>query len=373
MSRRGSVTKRQRRKGVAYEARWYEDDVQRSRTFTTAADANAFLNDTLARLARGDNVTWVGDRISLQDWYEEWLTRPIRPSTRSRDRGVMERWWLPTLQDHLLTKIKRHHIQGVVDRMSATLAPSTVATNYGVMRDCMAAAVNEDMVARTPCRGIKLPAKDTTKTIRFLEPEELDRLADAIDPYYRALIYIAGVIGLRWSECVGLVVSQVDLLQRTLTVDRTLTEVRGVLHLGPPKTKAGRRTITLPPFVVNELAAHLKLAGLTAANSDSLVFTSPQGGPMLRANFGRRTWNPAVKASGLRGLTFHGLRHTAAGLMVAGGYSPAIIQQRLGHASIRTTMDIYGHLLPSADASVAAGLEAMWSSRTTTRSADESS
>lgn len=365
MSRRGSVTKRQRRKGVAYEARWYEEDVQKSRTFDTAADANAFLNDTLARLARGDNVTWQGDRTTLREFYDEWMQRPVRPSTLSRDKTVMERWWLPSLSDHLLTKIKRHHIQGVIDKMAMTLGPSTVATNYGVMRDCMAAAVNEDMIARTPCRGIKLPAKDTTKKIRFLEPEELDRLADAIDPNYRALIYVAGVIGLRWSECVGLVVGQVDLLQRKLTVDRTLTEVRGILHHGPPKTQAGRRTITLPPFVVSEIAVHLQRAGLTAANRDNLVFTSPQGGPMLRANFNRRTWNPAIRQSKLSGLTFHGLRHTAAGLMIAGGYSPAIIQQRLGHASIRTTMDIYGHLLPSADASVAAGLEAMWSSRRT--------
>lgn len=81
---------------------------------------------------------------------------------------------------------------------------------------------------------------------------------------------------------------------------------------------------------------------------------------MVRANFGKRTWNPAIKAAQLTGLTFHGLRHTAAGLMISGGYSPAIIQKRLGHANIATTMDVYGHLLPSADAGVAAGLDRMW-------------
>jgi integrase len=59
----------------------------------------------------------------------------------------------------------------------------------------------------------------------------------------------------------------------------------------------------------------------------------------------------------LEGLTFHGLRHTAVGLMIALGYQPAVIQKRMGHASIRTTLDVYGHLLPSADEAVAGGLD----------------
>ncbi len=361
MSRRGSVTKRQRRKGVAYEARWYEDGKQRSKNFHTAADANAYLNDVLAKLARGENSSWAGDKTTLEEWCRLWLTRPVRASTASRDRTVMDRWWLPNLGDYQLSKIKRMHIQAVVELMAAKLASSTIKTNYGVMRSCMLAAVGEEMLARTPCRAIALPSPDTTKDgIRFLEPGELDLLAATIDPDYRALIYVAGVIGLRWSECVGLQVRDVDLLQRKLSIERTLTEVRGTMHSGPPKTKAGRRTISLPNFVALELAQHLQRHNLTGANASALVFTAPGGGPMVRANFGKRTWNPAIKAAQLTGLTFHGLRHTAAGLMISGGYSPAIIQKRLGHANIATTMDVYGHFLPSADAGVAACLDRMW-------------
>lgn len=359
MSTRGSVSKRQRRKGVVWEARWYEDGKQRSKNFASAADARAYLNAALAKIARGDTVTWAGATTTLQEWFGTWMQRPVRPSTASRDRGVMERWWLPVLGDKPLRDIKRMHVQAVVESMA--LAPATVRTNYGVMRACMAAAVGEDMIGRTPCRAIRLPSLDTDKDdIRFLEPHELDRLADTLHPDYRALIYVAGVLGLRWSECVGLQVRSVDLLHMRLTVERTLTEVRGVLQDGPPKTKAGRRTITVPEFVANELAQHLQRRGLTAADQQELVFTGPGGGALRRANFGKRAFDPAVKASGLDGLTFHGLRHTAAGLMIACGYSPAIIQKRLGHANIATTMDVYGHLLPSADAAVADGLERLW-------------
>ncbi len=67
----------------------------------------------------------------------------------------------------------------------------------------------------------------------------------------------------------------------------------------------------------------------------------------------------------LEGLTFHGLRHTAVGFMIALGYQPAVIQKRMGHASIRTTMDVYGHLLPSVDEAVADGLERFFTSEKT--------
>jgi integrase len=69
-----------------------------------------------------------------------------------------------------------------------------------------------------------------------------------------------------------------------------------------------------------------------------------------------------VEEAKLPGLTFHGLRHTAVGFMIALGYQPAVIQKRMGHASIRTTMDVYGHLLPSVDEAVADGLERMFTS-----------
>lgn len=361
MSTRGSVTKRRRRKGWAYEARWYEDDQQRSRSFNTAADANAFLNDVLTKLNRGEQTTWAGASITLDEHFRAWMERPARATTLSRDRQVMQRNFLPKLGGVPLAKIKPTHVQAAVKEMESRLAPATVRTNYGVLRACLAAAVEDDLIARSPCRGVRLPAEAEDKEeVRFLEPGELDRLAAAVPEAYRALIYVAGVLGLRWSECVGLRVDAVDLLKRMLTVKETMSEVNGKLVSAPTKTKASRRSLHMPAFVAHELAQHLQRRRLTAANGDALIFTAPEGGPLRRMNFRRRVFGPAVAAAGLDGLTFHGLRHTAAGLMISLGYQPGVIQKRLGHASIRTTMDVYGHLLPSTDATVADGLDRLW-------------
>ena len=102
------------------------------------------------------------------------------------------------------------------------------------------------------------------------------------------------------------------------------------------------------------LAEHLARRG--RPGPDELVFVSPEGEPLRASHFRRRVWAPAVELADLPGLTFHGLRHSAAGLMIELGAHPRVIQQRLGHASGRTTIDAYGRVLPEVDDRVTAGL-----------------
>lgn len=130
------------------------------------------------------------------------------------------------------------------------------------------------------------------------------------------------------------------------------------MAVAPVKTRASRRTISAPPFVVEMLAAHLAATGRTEPGD--LVFQRTDGGPLRATNFRTRVWAPAVSTAKLDGLTFHGLRHTAVGFLIALGVNAPVIQKRMGHASIRTTIDVYGHLLPSADEAVADQLGSMW-------------
>ena len=94
----------------------------------------------------------------------------------------------------------------------------------------------------------------------------------------RALVLLAAFGGLRWGELTGLRRRRVDLLDRTVTVAEILTEVNGRFDLGPPKTEAGRRTVVLSAFLVDELASHLEQRG--APGPEGLVFPAPEGGPM---------------------------------------------------------------------------------------------
>jgi integrase len=171
---------------------------------------------------------------------------------------------------------------------------------------------------------------------------------------YQPMTYVAGVLGLRWSEVAGLRVGRVDFLRRTVTVAETLAGVNGRPHVADVKTKAARRTLGMPPELAELLAAHLSRRARPAPQE--YVFVAPNGGPMRPSNFRQRVWQPAAARAGLDGLTFHGLRHSAVGLMIELGAHVEAIKQRMGHSSIRVTSDVYGSVLPSVDEAVTAGL-----------------
>lgn len=123
------------------------------------------------------------------------------------------------------------------------------------------------------------------------------------------------------------------------------------MYVGPLKTKESRRVVTIPASLADELAT------LVRTDTD-LVFPTPSGGPLRRTNFRRRFWAPAVERAGISPApTYHHLRHTAAALAIAEGAHPKAIQARLGHASITTTLNLYGHLFPSLDVDLAERLD----------------
>jgi integrase len=268
---------------------------------------------------------------------------------------VNDKHFVSTFGARALGSITPLDVGGVVERMAERLAPSTVRTNYGVLRAILRAAVDAELIAASPCRRVRLPADDRDRG-RFLSAEELKRLADEMPVEYQPMVYLAGVLGLRWSEIAGLRVSRIDFLRSTLEVAETCAEVGGRVAYAPPKTRASRRTLSVPAFLVAMLAEHLAHRG--RPDADALVFVAPEGGPLRRSTFRTRVFDPAVKRSGLDGLTFHGLRHTAVGLMIETGAHIEAIKQRLGHSSIRVTSDVYGSLLPTVDESVTAELEA---------------
>ena len=145
--------------------------------------------------------------------------------------------------------------------------------------------------------------------------------------------------GLRWSELAALLVGRVDLMRRPFDIAEAMTEVNGGrLVWGTPKTHEAR-SVPLPRFLVDELAAHV--AGRPA---DALVFTTAAGAPLRNRN-ARRAWFDAAAAEiGEAGLTPHELRHTAASLAVSAGANVKAVQRMLRHASAVMTLDRYADL-----------------------------
>ena len=352
------IERRVRNAKTTYRAR-YRDPAGRehAKVFARKADAQRFLTEMENHKLKG---TWTDPalgRVLFRDWLGEWwaTTTNLRPTTRERNETLLRRYALPRFGDVALVAISQRDVRAwVADLSGRGLAPATVQKAYQLLGKVMGAAVDAGMVMQTPCRRVPLP-KVEREEMRFLTPAEIARLADAIDQRYRALVLVAAYGGLRIGELAGLRRRRVDLLRGTVEVAEIVTEAEGVLRFGPPKTRAGRRTVGLPRAVVDELAAHL-----VRAESEAFVFAAPEGGPLRVHGFRARVWRPATRRAELDGLRIHDLRHTAVALWIAVGANPKEVAARAGHTSVSFTLDRYGHLYPEADTALRDRLDSLY-------------
>jgi integrase len=234
--------------------------------------------------------------VRFREWLQEWwaTTTNLRRTTAVRDETYLRLYVLPRFGDLSLAAIGQRDVRAwVADLTSRELAPATVVKAYHLLGKVLAGAVDAGMIAQSPCRRVSLP-KIEREEMRFLTPVEIARLVDAIQPRYRALVLVGAYGGLRIGELAGLRRERVDLLRGTVEVAEIVTEVEGKLQIGPPGTRASRRTIGRPRAVVNVLAEHLAPGGQPA----DFVFTGPEGGPLRIANFRNRIWRPAITAAG---------------------------------------------------------------------------
>ena len=260
---------------------------------------------------------------------------------------------MPTLGPRPIGSVTPRDIQSLVnDWVASGKAPRTVRRQYGVLRAVCNAAVANDLIVRSPCRAIKLPSIEPVNR-RLPSADDLARLADALGED-AGIMWLGAVLGLRWGETVGLRVGRLDLLRGELMVAEQQTRGRGGAPVsGPPKSAAGRRTLSLPAPLAEMLAAHLHRRGLSAADADALVFVAPQGGPVRYDKWRRRVWMPACSAAGIEGLAFHDLRRVNATVLVAGGIDVKTAQARLGHSDPRLTLAVYAQATGEGDRTAA--------------------
>jgi integrase len=248
-----------------------------------------------------------------------------------------------------VASLTRADIQLLVDGWAAQLSPSTVARMYSTLRALLNYAEAANLILRSPCRRIRIPQVRLTDR-PVLKPEELERLAAHLGPTHAPLMWLGAVLGLRWGEVAGLRVRDLDLLATTVTVAVQLGRDG---RLSAPKSAAGSRTLAAPAWLVDDLAAHLARRGLTAADSEELVFVSPTGSGLRYDNWRHRVWRPACQAAGLDALRFHDLRSMAATALVVAGVDVKTAQTRLGHSTPGLTLRVYARATEQGDRAAA--------------------
>jgi integrase len=244
------------------------------------------------------------------------------------------------------------------------VSASTAAKAYRLLRTIFATAVDDELLARNPCvlsgAGVERPIERPVLSLI-----EVEQLTYAIAPRYSAMVLMATWTGLRFGEAAGLKRGDLNLVDGLVRVERQLQELKlGGPVEGPPKTEAGRRTVSIPPHIIPELANHL--ARYLGVDATSHVFTSPDGTLLRRSNFNRRMWQPACLEAGIKGFRFHDLRHTGNTLAASTGASTRELMARMGHASPRAAL-IYQHATADRDRAVADALSQLAGARAQAR------
>lgn len=376
-------------KGLRWRVAWYEADgtqtKQRTKHFAAKRDAEAYAAELEDDIRMGRYVDPAKRERPYAEAAEAWLKSKgkIKESTWRRYRRELDSYVLPKWRTTQIGAIEREAIDDWVQELLAGTAPHEfktigkrkrkrrvqgplspayvqhiVGSTFGAV---LRFAVESGWIGRNPAAKIELPrteeSEDDLPELTYEQIEELaaeagrkprrkNARADAAEEEAsnddRLLFYLLVYSGPRIGEATALKVKRLDLDRRRARVARTwTTDKQGKRKLGPPKT-GGKRWLPIPEFLVDELREHVK-----GKRPDDYVFTTARGEAIDGGNWYNRVWTRMRSNTGIAlGYSVHDLRHVAATLAIAAGADVKLVQQMLGHADARETLNTYAHLWP---------------------------
>lgn len=324
-------------------------------TFARKEEAERYLTLVEAQLMRGEWMDAQKAKVTIEEYGRQWITqRPnLRPRTSQLYTWIFNRHIVPYLGKVSVGSLTAPMVRNWRSRLlDEGVSVGQAAKAYRLLRAVLNTAVREDELIRAnPCR---IPGADQERSLErpTLTPPQVFALAARVPDRYRALLLVATFASLRWGEVTALRRSDVDLPVGTVRVREAFSEQRGIgLVLGPPKSRAGVRTVALPPTVLPDLQKHVD--SFVGQNHDSFVFTTPSGKPIWRGNFNKLVdWRRITAEVGAPGLHFHDLRHTGNVFASRTGANLRDLMTRMGHDSPRAAL-IYLHANPDADRAIA--------------------
>jgi integrase len=344
--------------GKRWMARYVDDEGnERSKAFDRKSDAQVWLDsEVTAKLATGTYVAPRAGLITVGEMYASWSTTQGHLSlstTKTRCSAwrnhVRQRWGQTSVVDVKTSAVKAWVTQMITDDIGVP----TIIQAFGILRQVLGAAVDDNRIPRNPCSGVPLPKSEHADR-GYLSHAQVATLAATIERLPEVVRFLA-YTGLRWGEMAALRVQDFDMLRRRVNVSRSVTEA-GKLVWSTPKT-GKRRSVVFPASLTEELAALM-----VGKSREDLVFTNLSGGVLRGSNFRPRFFDQAVEKCQKVDETFptitpHDLRHTAASLAVSAGANVKAVQRMLGHAKASMTLDVYADLFDDDLEVVAAQLD----------------
>lgn len=311
-------------------------------------------------------------KTNLAEYLERWLKDCVWPNLAPRTAEgyeyIIRIHLIPCLGHIHLTQLKPEHLQRYYsDRLSSGrcdgkggLSPRSVRHHHMALHSALQNAFKWGLIQRNPADAVD-PPRCSRSEIHTLDEDGVQAFLEAAKhTSYYPIFYLALFTGLRRSELLALRWQDVDFLYCQLYISRSMHHLKtGEIVFRQPKSAKGNRTVALSPSTVLVLKKHRENQELqclmmgTLLRDDDLVFSNLNGSPLLPDSVSH-AWTKLAKRLEKPEIRFHDARHSHASLMLKQGIHPKIVQERLGHASIQTTLDIYSHVAPGLQQAAAA-------------------
>jgi len=287
--------------------------------------------------------------------YSELLTGHVRHQIGA----VLLQKLTPAALASLYSQLLQSGRKRPADKQSAGLSANTVGYVHRVLHRAFGHAVTWGLIATNPASAVE-PPRVKRDEIEILTEAQVKEVLQKLRGTALHLIALLGLsTGMRRGELLALRWKNVDLDAGRIHVEQSLEQTKGkagvALRLKQPKTRHGRRTLSLSQSAISALREHRKkqaeqrlALGLGKEAGDALVFRHLDGSPLIPHSITTQ-WSRFAKRSGLAGVTLHAWRHTHASQLISSGMDVLTISRRLGHASASITLDVYGHLFHSSD------------------------
>lgn len=371
-----SIQERTGRRGKTYAVLFRDAGRQRSRTFVDESSAEQYKAmiermgfDAAERVLQARNPEHQTDRVAtVAEHLRTHIAHlsGVTNGTIASYRTIADQIAATPLGQLPLDCVTRADVTAWIrDQEAAGSAAKTIRNRQSLLSAALTRAVEDELISRNPAHRARI-ARTERREMTFLTPDEFTILLSRATPHYHPLLMALFGTGLRLGEATALQVRDLHLdhSPATLTVARAWK--RGGT-LGPPKTSKGRRTIALPPELVDVLRATID-----GRVGEDWVFVNMAGGRVLQGSLHDLwqrwiadtvrdpvTHKPVPREPRLGKVPrIHDLRHSHASWMIARGVNLNDLRHRLGHESIQTTSDVYGHLLPEAQ--IQAARAASW-------------
>ncbi len=328
-------------------------------------EAERRLAETMSQINNGtySKPAEIVFRDFAAKWLEEYAMTSVKISTYHTYRAAINTHLVPIFGDLPLLDITTERIQGFVAIILKKRSPKTVNNLITLLKTIFKYARRWGFLRENPALDID-HVRCEYREMDFLNPEEMQLFLKAAREPFKTLFLAAIMTGMRRGELLGLQWGDIDWNSNTIFVRRSLYfakrkempsgSAESRWRFMTPKSKRSIRAIVMSPAMKEALEIHRIKCPVGPCD---LVFPNKEGNPMDPSGMINREFLPALMVAGLRKIRFHDLRHSYTSLLIAQGEHIKFIQSQLGHASIQTTLDRYGHILPSNQQGVGARLD----------------